>query len=105
MKCPHCLSPVPDIAVRGRRYRLRGRRRLKRPHVRGEGGEFLYCEPIPVLVIESKERNHEHTTPKVSTRHSPVQKLPENVPAHRRSKVPVLQEAARKSAGEIERNF
>jgi hypothetical protein len=95
--CPHCLSPVPDIAVRGRRYRLRKRTHIKQRYIEAENGEYLYCQPIPVLVIEQKERKY--ATPKVSTRHSAVPALPENFPANRRSKVPVLQEAARKSAG------
>jgi hypothetical protein len=51
--CPHCLTDLPDIAVRGRRYRLRRRTHIKPRYIEAENGEYLYIQPIQVLVIES----------------------------------------------------
>jgi len=61
MICPTCLTSLPDITIDGRRYRLRRRTHIKPRYIEAENGEYLYIQPIPVLVIEeTKERKHAH---------------------------------------------
>lgn len=115
MNCPHCghqfsdqddFSPVEfdlrdTVRVRGKVYAEHHSGQIgKRPVGRGR-----WLRAVPVIYVQEKESDYGNLsmqsngrkpqTPKISTRNSPVPALSKNIPANRRSKVPVLQEDAR----------
>ena len=61
--CPRCGEHMTDVIIAGTAYRVKKRTQIKRPYQWVSDDEVLYFRPIPLLIVQEKERNHETPTP------------------------------------------
>ena len=102
MICPRCgydLDPAL-VAIRGKAQQIVRWTEIPRRGLFTNSTKSydFFTESIPILIVK-EVRNYE-TIP-LPARNNPVPALQENIPANRRSQMPVLPETTRQPTGEI----
>jgi hypothetical protein len=103
LNCPHCHRPLP-LQVTGATVMDVVEEWMTDGEIETEKTLFIYVQEREVSYANKHvDRSNRTQAAKVSTRNRSVPALQKDVPAHRRTKVPVLQKTSRQSTGKVTR--